>query len=427
MKHCHLALVFVVFTALAFAQPPQTDDPQSVEPLAHELHEECSVGVAAGRATADGRPLLWKNRDARHRNNVVRHFTDGRWPYVALCNAGATKNVWGGANAAGFCIMNSLSRDLAGKSKQGPGNGRFMKLALQRCETVEDFDQLLRATNETQRRTRANFGVIDAAGGAAIFETGHDNFVRFDASDSEEGILVRTNFATTSNGIGGKERFARASSICFERPEPHDFDHKFLLQKFCRDLTPPPSALAGVEGTQDVRETIHRQTTVAAMVFCGVSNGENPRTTTMWAILGQPLFSIAVPVWPSAGGVAHEIEGTPRSALCDASLQLETGFYVEPGSADEPEHDDVAGAIRWLRSSELPRVTRALRPVENHILTATLARMDGWRTQGAEPTPADMLAFHQTQVDKALAALRAAVQATQAPAATGKTGHAPRK
>jgi len=413
MKHCRQVLVFGIVSALAFAQSPQTPDP-----MAHELHEECSVGVAAGRATADGRPLLWKNRDARQRDNVVRHFADGRWPYVALCNAGATKSVWGGANAAGFCIMNSLSRDLTGEGREGPGNGGFMKLALQRCETVEDFEKLLRATNETRRQTRANFGVIDAVGGAAIFETGHDHFVRFDADAAEEGILVRTNFATTSDGQGGKERFARAGAICFERPAANELDHRFLLQQFCRDLTPPPSALAGAEGMQDVRETIHRQTTVAAMVFCGVARGEHPRTTTMWAMLGQPLFSIAVPVWPAAGGVAEEVQGTPRSALCDAALALEAGFYVEADAAEAPEHDDVPGSLRWLRTADLPRVTDALRPVENRILVATLARMDGWRTQGAQPSPAEMRAFHQAQVDRALAALRGAVRAIH-PATVG--------
>ena len=104
-----------------------------------ESGEECTIGVACGRATADGRPLLWKNRDAQKHDNVVTAFQDGKTPYLGLCDAGAKGSVWGGANAAGFCILNSVSRDLPQGSTKGPGNGSFMKLALQRCTTVADF------------------------------------------------------------------------------------------------------------------------------------------------------------------------------------------------------------------------------------------------------------------------------------------------
>ena len=33
--------------------------------------EGCTVGVASGRATPDGRPLLWKTRDGSAMNNEV--------------------------------------------------------------------------------------------------------------------------------------------------------------------------------------------------------------------------------------------------------------------------------------------------------------------------------------------------------------------
>lgn len=375
--------------------------------------EECSVGVACGRATADGRPLLWKNRDAKKPDNVVTAFGDGRFAYVALCNAGSKTAVWGGANAAGFCIMNSVSRDLSGDRKKGPGNGTFMQQALRQCATVADFEALLHETDQTGRRTRANFGVIDRAGGAAVFETGHTSFTRFDADQQKSGILVRTNFATTAKGDRGKERFARATALCSKLPAGRRLDHRYLLQQFCRDLQPPPSAQSGAADRQDVRETIHRQTTVAAMVFHGVKPDEEARWTTMWALLGQPLFTLAVPCWPAAGGVAAEVAGAPNSPLCDEALQLMARFY-DPAPAPPPGQDadkgneeaETAPAVRWLHTEDLMAWRQQLLAQEDRLLQATALQLDGWRAQKPAPTAAAMLKFHRQQATAALQALR---------------------
>jgi len=390
-----------------------------------EVGEECSVGVACGKATVDGRPLLWKNRDAQSRHNVARAFTDGKHPYVAICDAGGTASVWGGANAAGFCIMNSVSRDLPQGSSKGPGNGSFMKLALQRCETVADFEALLRETDQSGRRTRANFGVIDAKGGAAIFETSHKTWRRFDAAADERGLVLRTNFATTANGNGGRERFARARAICAALPTARKLDHTFLLQQFCRDLEPPPSAQKGEAGEQDVRETIHRQTTVAAMVFHGAKAGEDPRFTTMWAILGQPMFSLAVPCFPAAAQVAPELAGNPRSDLCNTALDLAAAFYKLPlppenGGEDGPKLEaDVAGATRWLLVRDLPRVRSEVLAAEQRIVAATQKQLDAWRAKKPLPEPMQLLEFHQQQAEAALQSLRE-IAGKFAPAAAGR-------
>ncbi len=79
-----------------------------------------------------------------------------------------------------------------------------MKRALETCKTVADFEALLEATNATGRSTTANYGVIDALGGAAMFETGPNTFSKFDANDetiAPKGYIVRSNFATTSKAL----------------------------------------------------------------------------------------------------------------------------------------------------------------------------------------------------------------------------------
>lgn len=394
----------VAATPIAAAVAPSADE------LEGEAGEECSVGVAHGKATVDGRPLLWKNRDAQKRDNVVTAFHDGRVPYVGICDAGGTSGVWGGANAAGFCIMNSVSRDLPQGSKKGPGNGGFMKLALMRCTTVEEFETLLKETNESGRTTRANFGVIDAHGGAAFFETSHREYHRFDAEKSPNGILVRTNFATTADGKGGRERFARASALCKAIPRGK-LDHAFLLQQFCRDLQPPKSAADGGDDRQDVRETLHRQTTVAAMVFHGCKPGEGTAGTTMWAVVGQPLFAPAVPCFPVLDQVSPLLAGDPKSRLCNLALELQGAFYDVPpaNTGDESKLEaDVVGAIRWLRRSGLDDVKRAVLAAEQAQFAVVQKELEHWRSAKELPREgsAALLALHQRSAQAAEALLQ---------------------
>ncbi|MCA9022730.1 MAG: peptidase C45, partial [Planctomycetaceae bacterium] len=125
--------------------------------------DACTTAVISGKATVDGRPLLWKNRDAPARHNEVALLTEGPLRAVAVVNAGSRRSAWMGMNEAGFCIENSLSTDLRQPGKKtGPANGLLIKRALLTCRTVADFKRLLEDTNQSGRRTVANFGVIDA-------------------------------------------------------------------------------------------------------------------------------------------------------------------------------------------------------------------------------------------------------------------------
>ncbi|MCH1439455.1 MAG: peptidase C45, partial [Rubripirellula sp.] len=72
----------------------------------------CTTAVISGKVTHDGRPILWKNRDTSFRHNELVLFEDGRYRVLAVVNAGSRKSVWMGVNETGFCIENSLSKDL---------------------------------------------------------------------------------------------------------------------------------------------------------------------------------------------------------------------------------------------------------------------------------------------------------------------------
>jgi len=212
--------------------------------IGQEKAEGCTIGVASGKATADGRPLMWKNADGPGRSDrEVVYFKDGRFKYLALVPAaGDSRWVTAGVNEFGFCIINAMAFNLLGESKTGIDGNALMKRALQQCVTAGDFESLLKQTNVSGRNIQEHLGVIDAFGGAAIFETGNFSYTRFDATDPKvapQGYIVRANFAFTGSGGGdfGRAKYDRANQLWQQAVEKGQLDYRYVLRKVCRDFS----------------------------------------------------------------------------------------------------------------------------------------------------------------------------------------------
>jgi hypothetical protein len=161
----------------------------------------CTTAVVSGKATDDGRPLLLKNRDADALQNRLVSFTDGKLKFVGLVNSEDKDNseVWCGFNSAGFGIMNSASYNLKGNdtTKLADREGIIMKKALAQCASLEEFEKLL-SDMPKPLGVEANFGVIDALGGAAYYEVNNFSYIKYDVNDPEvapDGYLIRTNYS----------------------------------------------------------------------------------------------------------------------------------------------------------------------------------------------------------------------------------------
>lgn len=352
----------------------------------------CTTAVISGKATVDGRPLLWKNRDTTTGlHNEVALLEGGQFQAIAVVNAGQRGSIWMGVNEAGFCIENSVSRDLAiDEQVKGPGNGSFMKNALETCRTVADFEKLLEETNVSGRLTVANFGVIDAEGGAILFETGPKTYVKFDANDPEvapKGYVVRSNFATTAQGLDANpapeqlkdlysgERYLRACSLLDSHGDK-GITLSHLVRNCTRDLcdsrlSPLPGSVNGPEGSLpeviDTANTISRTTTVSAAVFHGVRPGEDPALTTMWTMLGDPKFSIAVPCWVAAG-VADPLANAKGGEIGEIAISMRDWSLT-------PERDGIF-------SEALPGIWEDLFVAEDKFLSVIAAAKDGWAKEG---------------------------------------------
>ncbi|MFC2158922.1 hypothetical protein ACFLT9_13905, partial [Acidobacteriota bacterium] len=264
---------------------------------------------------------------------------------VGVADSDSLDYIWMGINSAGFAIENSHSPDLEGDV--GGENGILMKWALLNCATVAEFEQHLIQTNISGRGTQANFGVIDATGEACIFETGNHSFTKFDANDPQaapQGFIVRTNFGLTGDGTGGGLfRYNRANELLAQGGGQGGLTVNYILKTLARDLKndgvdpyPLPyehSQEGHPPGYIRTDNSINRYTTCSAAVFQGVRPGEDPRLSTMWCILGEPVCGIAVPVWSYSVASMPELDGLQSALLCDACLDKEALCYTDPSDS----------------------------------------------------------------------------------------------
>ncbi|MCP2519620.1 C45 family peptidase [Candidatus Aminicenantes bacterium AC-708-M15] len=305
----------------------------------------CTVAVVSGKATPDGRPLLWKNRDTSELRNKVVYIKGKKYEFIGIVNANdkKAKSIWAGINSEGLAIINAYTPDLMPPGSETTENGKFMRLVLETCATVKDVEKLLVKTNG-KRIVASNFGVIDAKGNACFFETGVKNFVKFDANDprfAPQGFIVRTNYAFTAipNKGGGYIRFNRAQKLFSQAAGEKRLDYKFILREVSRDLVnekicsyPLSSQFAQYCGENvyiHTNDTINRYKTACATVFHGVKPGEDPSLSTMWVILGQPVCGVAVPLWVKAKAIPYELSGSNLAPLNLFSLGLALYLYPE--------------------------------------------------------------------------------------------------
>lgn len=291
----------------------------------------CTSMVVSAKASANGRPLLWKHRDTGADNNFLYRVepTDSTYGFTGLFNGGDSllTEAWMGVNDCGFAIMNTASYNLApDTAKVKDREGIVMKKALEVCRTVDDFALLLTALPRPMG-VQANFGVIDALGGAAYFETNDVGYTRFDASESDSGVLIRTNFSTTGNVEDGMGYIRYAAAETLAAPfiatgtmAPEIFT-EILSRSYYHGLT-GHDYMAMDERYVANSDFIPRDISTASIVIEGVEAGGNPEDIRIWAAMGYPPCATVscntlTHIAPEAG---PDIEGW-RSSACAASIE----------------------------------------------------------------------------------------------------------
>lgn len=371
--------------------------------------EECTTAIVLGAVTPDGRPLLWKNRDTDQLSNKVVFVSETPHRYLAVVNANDSSGrvAWGGVNDAGFAIINSVAYNLPKKSGElADLEGHVMADALRTCATVDDFELYLKRHIGPDLGCWTNFAVIDARGGAAIFEVHNHGYARIAADTASGGCLLNTNFSRSGKADRGAGylRFDRERAL-FNLPPGEKISRDFILQRASRDLghsllnhpapaewkTFPPETPVWIH----TNHTINRISTASSILIQGAKPGEDPSAATLWVILGEPVCSIALPFWVAAGKTPEAVRTGADAPVTSEAMRLRKLLHPLTGN-DREEYADLTRLDNSAGTGWLPRLLAA----EREIMASADSLM------ATRPGAAERADFQEEMAEKALRTLR---------------------
>lgn len=288
----------------------------------------CTSAIVTASRSARGAAILWKHRDTGAPYNfIARHApTDSTLEYIALHNQDdpAGLEAWIGMNRAGLAVMNTASYNLApDTARYKDREGVIMTIALRHLTTVDQFGRLLDSLPRPLG-VQANFGVIDAAGRAACFETCDTGYTRYDIAPGDP-TFIRTNYShsgSRNNRLG----LAREAAARHFLDRAGGVTPQFLtdtLSASFYDAATGIDLLAGGDSTAiDRGDLIPRYISTASIaVEACTSPGGDGSCYVMWVRLGYPpaaatyrvtFDDIPIEVTPDTEGI------TPAERRADA-------------------------------------------------------------------------------------------------------------
>jgi hypothetical protein len=348
----------------------------------------CTSFIVSGKATKDGRPMIFKNRDTGDANNVVVVAQGELYRYLGIAASWDKKptSIWGGHNEVGFAIINTAAYNMNGcRVKDSDNDGIVMRRALEVCRTLADFEHLL-DTLPKPLDVNSNFGVLDGEGGCAYYETGDSSYVKFDANDPREapnGYIVRTNHGLTGcRSIDrGVERFMAITDFMAETHRKGNLDCEYLIANAPRYLTHGLTKQNLYEqlpkDENDTRyihfsEFIPRYITSSVLLVQGAAPGESPSHTVSWTNIGWPCGSVAIPLMleedvPLPSIVQRDESG--KSWLCSQSIeQKQRVFSLRRGNVRD--YIDLSKLVNAAGTGIVQRVMPLEREVFNQAREA---------------------------------------------------------
>lgn len=322
----------------------------------------CTIAAFGPLSTADGRPILWKNRDVNNQNQEAHCFTGGRYRFVGNIYAGDEDNCWAGINAAGFGIMNSDSENIGGFDSD---DGMVMKLALGNCATIDDFAALMDSLNEIGRTRAANFGVFDATGRTVMFEAANTWYRICEEDEDSLGLLVRANYSMCgdTNRQTGKVRYERAMQLILPEFHQNRISVEFVVRTLSRDIgstefNPYPLPFRGryeelPYGFLPCGDCLGRPSTRSVEIMVGPKPGDPPGTGMMWIMLGTPFVAMPVPMWVSGGTLPGALDGEETSEICDRAVDLRNYIFPDPAFPSAVNTFSVNAALGFLAPTEV--------------------------------------------------------------------------
>ena len=308
----------------------------------------CSSMIVSAAASANGRPMIWKNRDTGAEGNYLHRVeAPGRIGYVGLFNDAdtlCTDEAWMGVNDAGFAIINTVAYNLAPNDPAWTDREGFvMARALQTCRSVDDFAALLDSLPRPMG-LRTCFGVLDAEGRGAYFETDDYRYARYDLSDAKEGVMVRTNYAYSGPTVG----------IETSRPDNDFRSWGYVRHRDVVDILGPQIAT----GSLTPASFVGTPADSLALVHFAAGDGYTPADA--WGGMCRALYNARTGfdmATSTADTVADEGEMVPRRSTM-ASIVIEL-----PAPAEHSESSEPVEPSEFSESSEFSEFSKAPAPV----------------------------------------------------------------
>lgn len=339
----------------------------------------CTTAIFSGKITKSGLPLIWKHRDSDFSNNKIVKFKYGSTSCVALVNSHdkTTSEIWAGYNNHGFGIMNSASYNLRKKNYRGISDqeGVVMKKAIQQCRTIQDFQSLLDTLHKPSG-LEANFGVVDASGAAAYFETDDYSYTKIDCSNklvAPKSYIIRTNysFSGRENEGYGYIRYKTAQELIEKQLEVGKISPEFIFKKLSKSVY---NSLTGDDISKlrvakneskifNITDCINRYSSVSSIVIKGVNSEKNTHAMSMWVMLGSPLLSLPVVIFNNDSSLPSTVTapGDKNSTLCD--LVLKAKKLIFPRKVESNNYINLSAYTNYERDGYKERISK----VENSM------------------------------------------------------------
>lgn len=318
----------------------------------------CTSAIASASVTRHGNPMIWKHRDTSAAHSFVGHVeaTDSTMDFVALFNStdSCMLEAWTGMNRAGLAIINTASYNLApDTARYRDREGEIMSLALSRCATVDDFAGMLDSLPRPMG-VQSNFGVLDASGAAAYFETWDDGYRRCDIADSPTpGLIVRTNYSVTGTPDAGMGYIRENNAIELLLPHlqrhdiaPETFTEE-LSRSFYHSLTRRDMSETDCDFIPD-QDFIPRYSSGASIVIEAIPSPDRDGSRyVMWTALGYPPCSRVIPV--TLDSVPELLRPDPQTHLAPLDIEAsELKSRVFPISRGSGKHYIYLPALREI-------------------------------------------------------------------------------
>ena len=242
--------------------------------------------------------------------------------------------------------------------------GFVMYKALSSCATLGQFEELL-DSRQIPWGIEANFGVIDAFGGAAYYEVNNYEWVKYDVNDPEtapDGYIIRSNYSFSGReGEGqGYVRYDNAlHNITSQLERGEKIDVRFVMDGLSRSFYQSHYGYNPLEkGYNNFvdKDFIPRRSTCSVSIVQGVMPNEDPSLAVMWCALGYPPVSQIVPLMVCAGDmIPADMKSSANqinSKACIRALDRRAEIFFKVGKQTYVDLESVGRYMSMIKPNE---------------------------------------------------------------------------